>query len=193
MNAIQEITQDLIDRFVGAAHGDPGAIKRLLAKYPRLVNANARWVETPIQAAAQMNRRDIARLLLAAGAPLDICTAAVLGDSARVRAFLQADPSLSAATGAHGLPIMYYPAISGHEDIAEMLLAAGADLNAGAGGNTALHGAVAFGQSRMVKWLLAHDADTSLLDFEGKTALQRAVETGRKEIAALLIKHRGKE
>lgn len=182
-----------MDELVGAAHGDFAKVKALLAAFPALVNANATWNETALGAAAQVGRQDIAELLLAAGAPLDICAASMLGMADRVLAFLDADPVQAQAVGAHGIPVLYYAAIRGHTDIAELLLGHGADVNSGEGTSTALHGAAAFRQPDMVQRLLDHRANVSALDYEGRTPLRQAIENGCDEIADLLRQHGGRE
>ena len=189
MTPSQAIPQNIIDEFVGVAHGDFARLKALLEQYPILLNASATWNETAIQAATQMGRIDIVEYLLARGAPLDICTASMLGLADRVSAVLGADPSLSQATGAHGIPLLYFPVIRGQKAIAEMLLSRGAQVNAGAGGNTPLHGAVLFNRPEMVSWLLSHGANPSLLDYNGKTPLQLAEENKNEPIAGILRHH----
>jgi uncharacterized protein len=191
MAQTREPAQPTIDEFVGAAHGDFERVRSLLTAYPALLNARATWDEAALGAAAQMGRTDIAEYLLAAGAPLDICTAAMLGWGERVAALLDADPALAGATGAHGIPVLYFPVIRGHTGIAELLLARGADVNAGAGGTTALHGAALFGQPEMARWLLAHGAEAGARDYEGKTPLRVAEERDQAEVAAILRAHDG--
>ena len=181
-----ELAQDTIDEFVAAAHHDLPFIQQKLAELPGLLNENAQWIETPIQAAAHVGNRPIAEFLLAQGAPLDICTAAMLGRADDVRAALADDPELAHAHGPHDIPVMYYPAIGGSIEIAQILLDAGADVNAGEGGNTPLHGAALVGQTPMVQWLLDHDANPYALDYEGKTPLDRAQANGHEAAAALL-------
>ena len=180
------LSQEMIDEFVGVAHGDFPRVQALLALRPELAHANATWVETGVQAGAQMGRRDIVEALLAAGAPLDICTAAMLGREDTVAAMLAADPAQAQATGAHGIPVLYYPAIAGYPAIAERLLAAGADVNAGVGGATPLHGAAQHGQTAMARWLLAHGADPAARDSSGQTPRALAEAAGHTETAALL-------
>jgi hypothetical protein len=46
-------SQELIDQFVGNAHGNFQVVKELLENNPSLVNASASWTETAIEAAAQ--------------------------------------------------------------------------------------------------------------------------------------------
>ncbi len=183
----------IIDEFVGAAHGDLPGVKKLLAEFPAIWNSPASWGEYAIQAAAQTGQVEIAELLLAAGAPLDICTAAMLGNVDRIKAFLHADPNLVHATGAHQLPVLYHAAVRGNIAVAEMLLAHGADVNAGEGKNTALHGAVFFRQIEMVRWLLEHGANVNAKDFQSKTPLAIAHKQGHSDIAALLQQHGGIE
>jgi ankyrin repeat protein len=188
-----ESAQDLIDEFVGVAHGDFARMKALLAEHPALLNARASFDETALEAAAQMGRRDMAEFLLAAGAPMDICTAAMLGLKERVEEFLRADPGQLKARGSHGIPAMYYPVITGHQDIAELLLAHGAEVNAGEGGSPPLHGAVMFGQVEMAVWLLAHGANVNVLNYERKTPLQVALDRGNTALADLLRQRGGTE
>ena len=189
MSATSPVPQPVIDEFVGVAHGDFPRLQELLAAHPGLLNADATWHETALEAAAQMGRVDMVEYLLAAGAPLDICTAAMLGRRADVAAALAADPAAAHATGAHGIPVLYYPAIANHPAIAADLLAHGADINAGAGGETPLHGAAMFGQPAMASWLLAHGADPANLDSTGKTPLEVAEANHQTAVADLLRAH----
>lgn len=179
-------SQDLIDALVGNAHGNAARVKEILGEHPELVNAMAQWGETPIQAAAQMGERELARYLLDLGAPLDICTAAMLGRDGDVAAMLAYDPSLAYATGAHGIPVLYFPVLHGELRIAEMLLEAGSPVNAGAGMMTPLHAAAFKNQPAMAAWLLSHGAATDLLNFGGKTARDLAVEAGYDAVVAVL-------
>jgi len=179
-------TQAIIDEFVGVSHGDAARVKEMLAEYIGLATSTASWGETPIQAAAQLAHREIAEMLLAHGAPLDICTASALGMAGKVEEMLKADPGLRSATGAQGIPVMYFPVVGGYQEIAEMLLEHGADVNAGTGGTTSLHGAAMFNRAYMAKWLLSHGADPVLVNYEGKTPLEFAQDSGSGEVAALL-------
>jgi ankyrin repeat protein len=182
----QSLNQETINAFVIAAHHDLARVQEMLGEHPALLNENADWIETPIQAAAHTGSRNIAEYLLAQGAPLDICTAAMLNLPDEVQALLQDDPGLYEAVGAHNIPVMYFAAIGGSPQIAETLLGAGSNINEGAGGNTALHGAAGFGQTAMVGWLLDHGADPNAADYNGKTPLEVAEQTGHAAAADLL-------
>jgi uncharacterized protein len=193
MAITQDPAQEVIDEFVGVSHGNFARVKELLEQYPALVHARATWGETPLGAAAQTGQREIAEYLLSRGAALDICTAAMLGMTDQVAAMLQADPGQAQALGAHDIPVMYYPALHGYKEIAEVLLAHGADINAGDGKETALHGAAGFGQTAIAEWLLEHGAQVNPKDFNGKTPLRVAMDNGHKDIGYLLWQHGGAE
>jgi len=178
--------QALVDELVGSAHGNFQRVKEILDEHPELVDASARWGETPMEAAAQMGRRDMVAYFLNRGVPLDICTAAMLGRVPDVAAALQADGTLAQATGAHNIPLMYYPMLHGEVQVAQVLLDHGVDVNAGDGSVPPLHGAVLFNRPDMVRWLLDNGAYPGLKDYNSKTALEVAEEKGLEEIAAML-------
>jgi len=183
---MSELGQDTINTFVIAAHHDLPKVQEMLAENPDLLNESAEWFETPIQAAAHVGNREIADYLLDQGAWLDICTAAMMGMESDVAEMLEENPMLSGANGAHNIPVMFYPAISGSIPIAQRLLDAGADINAGEGGNTALHAAAGFGQLEMAQWLLDHGANPYANDFNGKLPIDLAEDKGYTAIADLL-------
>lgn len=181
-----ELPKEMVEEFVGNAHGNFARVKELLEAHPDLLNGSAPWNETAVQAATQMGNVAIIEYLTGKGAPVDIFTAAVLGMGDRVNAFVEADAGLVKAAGVHGIPLLYFPVIRGQREIAEYLLAHGAEVNAGANGLTPLHGAVMFNQAGMARWLLEHGANPNLLSYEKKTPLKLAVESGKDEIAAIL-------
>ncbi len=183
----ETIPQETIDEIVVAAHHDLPRVQEMLAENPALLNENATWIETPVQAAAHVGNRPIAEYLLDQGAPLDICTAAVLGRIDDVKALLAETPELSGATGAHNIPLMFFAALGNNTEIAQVLFDAGTEINVGEGGNTPLHGAALAGNTEMLRWLLAHDANPYAVDYDGKTALDRAQDNGHEDAVALLL------
>jgi hypothetical protein len=73
--------------------------------------ANARWDwgfgdwETTLGAAARTGRREIAEMLLAHGARLDIFAAASLGYTAVVKSMVESRPGVQRTWGPHGIPL----------------------------------------------------------------------------------------
>jgi ankyrin repeat protein len=189
MNMTQELSQELVEPFVIAAHGNPARVRELHKENPALLNAAwEKFDETALQAASHMGNREIALYLLSEGAPNNICAAAMLGMADEVAQFLQEDPALADARGAHGIPVLYHAALSGQTEVADLLFAHGTR----EGINGALHAAINFGHLEMVKWLLAHGVtDVNVLNFDEKTPLQAATEKGHDEIATLLGQHGG--
>ncbi len=188
--AAQEPTQDELGPFVIAAHGDFSQVRELLATQPALLNARyERFNETALEAAAHMGQQEIAEYLLDAGAPLTICAAAMLGRTDDVAAFLADDPALARSAGAHGISILFHAALSGKTEIADLLVANGG----GEGAGPALNAAAPRGHRAMVEWLLAHDADPNIANFQGKLPVRIALETGHAEIADLIRQHGGRE
>jgi ankyrin repeat protein len=180
--------QALVEACVGNAHGDLSKVRELVEQHPELVNARARWNETPIEAAAQLGRKDIIDFLLSKGAPLDFFTACVLGRRDLVEAELARDPARARSRGVHGLPALYFAAIGGQAQIAEVLLARGADVNDTAQAAGPIHGAVLGGSSEMIAWLLRRGADAALPDHEGRSAPDLARAMGREDLAALFLR-----
>jgi hypothetical protein len=124
------LAPSLVQSFVGNAHGDVDAVRAALADEPRLVNAAWDWGggdwETGLGAAAHMGRRDIAELLLAHGARLDVFAAAMLGEVDIVSAILAAHPETRAALGPHGIPLLAHAEAGGEPARAVVELLSGA-------------------------------------------------------------------
>ena len=120
------IVAELVQEFVGNAHGNLGRVRELLRAQPALVNAAWDWGggdwETALGAAAHMGRRDIAAELLAHGARLDLFAAAMLGEVEIVRAILGAFPELRRASGPHGIPLLAHAQAGGEEAAAVVRL-----------------------------------------------------------------------
>ncbi len=193
MAGITAPTQETIDQFVGNAHGNLAVVKQLLEKYPALVNSDASWTETAVQAAAQTGQVEIVHFLIDHGADYDICTAAMLGNLDCMDDFLKLDPNLINARGAHGIPLLYFPVIHARLEVAEYLFQHGADPDAASPtGITPLHGAVMFDQPKMAEWLLGHGVNPNPI-YDGKTPLAMALGKKQDELIEVLRSHGGKE
>lgn len=115
---------ELVKEFVAAAHKDLDQTRTLLNAQRGLINATWDWgggdFETALGGAAHMGQREIALFLLGNGARLDLFAAAMLGQTAIVRAVLETDPSLRNTPGPHGIRLIAH-AETGGEHAAETL------------------------------------------------------------------------
>jgi hypothetical protein len=106
-----------VQQFVGNAHGDLDAVRAALEADSTRANSAWDWGggdwETALGAASHMGRRDIAELLLASGARLDVFAAAMLGNVEIVRAVLAAHPDTRDTKGPHGIPLREHAVAGG--------------------------------------------------------------------------------
>jgi hypothetical protein len=119
------IQPELVQEFVGNAHGDLERVRDLLLQEPGLLNAAWDWGggdwESALGAAAHMGRKDIASFLLEQGARIDLFAAAMLGKIDIVRSILAEKPELKNVPGPHGIPLINHAEAGGIE--AEEVLA----------------------------------------------------------------------
>jgi ankyrin repeat protein len=88
---------------------------------------------------------------------------------------------------------LHRAAVRGHKEVAELLIANGADVNAKSEiGTTPLYNAAYYGSTEVAELLIANGADVNLKDDYGRTPLKWAVRHKHTETADLLRKHGGK-
>lgn len=147
-----------------AMRGDVAGVRSLLSDGAE-VNAPRGDGMTALHWAAQRGSVEIARLLIQAGARVDVLTR--IGDHTP----------------------LHVAARAGHEAVIGDLLAAGADVNsATATGATALHFASASGRADAIRLLLAGGADADAREPEwGQTPLMFAAAAGRVEAVRALL------
>ena len=179
-----------IREFVIAGHGNLEKVRQMLAENPELLNVSYRWnendTETAIQAAAQVGNANVAQFLLKQGAPLEICTAAMLGMQDEVVRRLNEDPRNAHATGAHGIPLLPHAVWSENPRLVQLVFERGAK----SGATLALHNAVSRGNYEIVEWLLDNaEPDVKAKNFQGKSALTVSSERSNDRIVALLKRH----
>ena len=123
------IDPSLVRDFVASSHGDIERVRVLLEEEPALINAAWDWGggdwETGLGAAAHVGRKDIARLLLAHGARMDIFAAAMLGHFGIVQAMLEVVPEARNWRGPHGIPLLKHAEAGGADAVAVVALLRG--------------------------------------------------------------------
>jgi len=180
-------SQEQIDQFVAACHGNFEAVQQQLAEQPELLNTRSSLDESPLGAAAHVGNRQIAEYLIEQGADVDLPAAAMLGDLEALGNFVDHDADAAKGAGAHGIPVLFHAVAGGSVAAVELLLEHGADPVTVTGPESgALNMAAARGHVAMARWLLDHGAPTENTDFQDKTPIARAEEGGFTEIAEMI-------
>lgn len=153
----------------------------MLREDPALAQARTPQGMSALQLALYMRLSQIVAALLAAGAPVGIHEAAIMGDAARVRALANADAARIHAPGADGTPPLHLAAHFGHLDLITLLVNLGADVNMQCPpqfANMPLHAACAGAQDAAVEALLRAGADPNATDANGYTPVMIAAANG---------------
>ena len=88
---------------------------------------------------------------------------------------------------------LFYAAVDGHKEIAELLIAEGSDVNVkGKIRTTPLQAAAMFSHKEIVELLIAKGANVNAKDEDGETPLDLAIKYKQTEVPDLLRKHGGK-
>lgn len=118
----------------------------------------------------------------------EIHDAAAAGDLEKVRVLLNENPDLTGDKDTNGLTPLHLAAWNKHTDVAALLLADKADVNARADdGWTPLHYAAFNGDTNMAALLLANHAEVNARDHTGWTPLHEAAFYGHKDVVELLL------
>ena len=132
---------------------------------------------------------------LAASSQSSIFAAVKKGDLEKVKALLKGNPDLVFIDdGRDGWTPLHYAAHWGHKDIAELLLASKAEVNARANDSlTPLHIAAAQDYKDVAELLLANKAEVNARDDDDITPLHFAADGGYKDVVELVRQHGGHE
>lgn len=170
--------------------GEAARLEELLRGDPARARARDSAGVSALLLACYQRRRDLMEILLRANPELDIFEAAAAGRTDRVRELLARQPDAARAFSPDGFAPLHYASFFGFPDIAELLLRAGAEVNAVARNAMAvqpLHSAAAAGQRLIVKLLLERGAAVTARQAGGYAPLHSAANLGDVEMARLLL------
>ncbi len=183
----------MVQRFVGSSHGNMKAVKELVAKGPKLVNAAWDWAngdwETGLGAASHVGSRDVANFLLDKGARIDAFAMAMLGHVDLIRGIFKVYPKTHAVPGPHGIPLLAHAIYGGEkaDEVFEFILSSGADLDQTSnGGATALMAAASTGRLEIVKRLVESNASVDHKDKKDLTAVDYAKKRKHEAVVKYL-------
>src|SRR5438876_11781619 len=160
---------------------DTAAARRMLAAEPELAGARNEKGQSALLLTAYSGNKELCDVLLACGVPLELHEAAALGRLERVKQLVEEIPAEAKTYSPDGFPVFALAAVFGHGEVAEYLLAKGADVNAAATNGTgynALTGAVASGHAQMAGWLLENGANANYRYGGGYSPLLAAAANG---------------
>ena len=122
------------------------------------------------------------------GASTDVADAAKARDAVAVKALLKQGADVNAAQG-DGMTALHWASMNGDAALAQMLLAAGANIRATTrlGGITALHMASQGGHAQVVAALIAAGADRNSPTTTGATPLMLAARSGNTDTVTRLV------
>jgi ankyrin repeat protein len=178
--------QDLIS---AVKSGDAERVATLLDADPSLLGASENGTSA-ILLAMYYRHPEVAQLFVDRGAKLTIHEAAAVGDSATVRAQLDADPSLLDRCGSDGFQPLGLAIFFRHPELARMLIERGADVSAPAQNAmhvAPLHAAAAVSDRDSIELLLARGADPNARQQSDYTPLHDLAGRGDIELAKLLV------
>jgi ankyrin repeat protein len=126
--------------------------------------------------------------MLHAAAVAPVADAAMNGDKDAVRSLLKQGADVNQAQG-DGMTALHWAAASGHVDLVEMLLYAGANVRATTrlGAYAPLHVASQSGHAAVINTLVKAGADVDMVTSTGATPLMMAALSGQAEAAGALL------
>ena len=146
------------------------------------------WKDDDGDFRSNAGKREVARILIEDGAEYDACSAAGLGDTARLKALIADDPCIASAEQPYAMTPLHWAARAGSVECADLLLDAGADVNARTKVHRApLHLAAEADNEPVTRLLVRRGANVDVQDRKGRTPLHRASYDGCVAAAEALL------
>jgi ankyrin repeat protein len=184
------------DFFEAIRAGDVGQVRALVAEEPGLLFAAAEDGGSPLLVALWTDQLGVAQTLLDLGGEIGFAEAVALGEREAVAEGLALDPGLGERRSGDGYTPLQLAVYFARPEVVELLLAAGADVEAVAANAhqvRALHAAVGLRDEgvalALVERLLGAGAAVDAVQAGGFTPLLLAAARGRAALVERLLAH----
>lgn len=171
--------------------GDADRVAELLEREPASL-AGGEGNVSALLLAVYHGKPDIVRLLVERGAPVSFAEACAIGDAARVKEMVDADPDVVRSRSADGFSAAAMAIFFGHGELARWLYEHGADVNAAAENDARVapvHAAAAVCDHETMRVLLDRGADPNARQQMDFTPLHGAASRGDIAMAEMLLAH----
>jgi ankyrin repeat protein len=180
------------DLFAAIDAGDVDRVRATLDADPSLAMARDHEGVSALLRARYRRDRALVEVVKARVTSLDAFEAATFGDLDRIAVLLAADPDLAGRRSGDGFTVLHLAAFFGQDDAVRLLLARGADPDAGGTGwmtGTPLNAAASARHATVVALLLEAGADPDAVQRGGWTPLHSAAHNGDVRTVELLLSH----
>jgi ankyrin repeat protein len=172
-------------------NGDDEAVAHLLSSDRRIADERDESGVSALMLALYRGQESNVAAIAEAKGWLDVFEAAAVGDPGKLELALKEDPEAIRVFSADGFTALHFAAFFGRRLPANLLVLAGADVNAEARNPSRvrpLHSAVAGPDPMMAEILLAMGADVNAQQEGGFTALHAAAKRGNNKLVDLLLR-----
>jgi len=173
-----------------AKSGQKDVVELLIAKGAD-PNVKNKWDRTPLDNAVAEGHKEVVKLLIENGADASLHVVARLGDLARVKSLIENGADVNAKDKKRQIPL-HAAVAEGHKEIAELLIAKGADVNVKRGKYPPLSSAVWDEDRDMIKLLVTNGADVNFVAKDDWPFLHYMAEINDRELVELLLAHGAK-
>jgi uncharacterized protein len=181
---------DSANIFEAIGAGELERVQELVARDPAVATVRDEQGLSAVTQAKYHGRSDMVDVLLATEPELDVFEASAVGQTERVRMLVEREPDLVSKFSPDGFTALHLAAFFGHEGIARLLVAGGADPAAVARNPMRvqpLHSAAATKQLAIARLLVEAGADVNEPQERGFTPLHAAAQNRDVELARLLL------